>query len=263
MYKNTFGPAPNAPLSLSIKSLYRDFICIGGPCSVENEDQIAAIFEKIHPYVTHFRGGVFRAGTYPSKNFGWQWELLKSYHSIAQQHGKPNVVDVLDVRSLEDIEPYCDVFQVGMRQSQHYVLLEELGKQRKPVILKRGSWQKLSEFLGSLEYILKGGNENVILCERGGVTFLDHVRWDLSISLIAKLKLLTSFPVIVDASHGTGDRKLVRPMTLAGIAAGADGCLLETHYDPDSSLSDSEQAVSLNEFEEIVSECLKLRKILS
>ena len=169
---------------------------------------------------------------------------------------------IRDFRDLEKIDPYTDVFQVGTRQSQHYALLKELGRQSKPVILKRGTWQKLSEFLGSAEYLLKEGNSNVILCERGGVSYLDHVRWDLSISMIALIKQITGLPIIVDASHGTGNRELVKSMTLAGIAAGADGMLIETHHNPDKSFSDSEQAVELSTFQEIVEMARRVRDVI-
>lgn len=263
MYKNTFGPTPKFELATSATiSPQHDFICLGGPCSIENLDQVNVIFTAIHKHVTHFRGGVFRAGTYPSNKWGWEFDLLKIQHSCANSFGKPNVVDVLDIRDIDKIDPYTDVFQVGMRQAQHYALLKELGKQKKPVILKRGSWQKMSEFLGSLEYILQGGNTSVILCERGGVSHLDHVRWELSISMIAALKHITPFPVIVDASHGTGNRQLVKQMTLAGIAAGADGCLLETHCNPDASMSDAEQAIGLTEFESTVELSRQLKNSL-
>jgi len=264
MYKNVFGPNPRYPLAESVKCVENDrFIVLGGPCSIESSEQVDKIFPSIAPYVTHFRGGVFRAGTYPGDKWGWQMDLLKMFHEKANQYDRPNVVDVLDIRDISKIEPYTDVFQVGTRQAQHYALLKELGLQKKPVILKRGTWQKLSEFLGSLEYILKGGNNNVILCERGGVTTLDHVRWDLSISLIAKLKQITKMPVIIDASHGTGDSSLVRPMTLAGVAAGADGCLIETHHNPEMSLSDAEQAVGIGEFLNIVCQAKMVKRNLS
>jgi len=262
MYKNTFGPKPNCPLATSVEPSYNyGTIVIGGPCAIESPRQIETIFAAIAPEVTHFRGGVFRAGTYPGANWGWQWDLLKEYHAAAVAFGKPNIVDVLDFRDLDKIEPYADVFQIGTRQAQHYALLKELGKQSKPVILKRGTWEKLSETMGSLEYLLQGGNRNIIICERGSVTFLDHVRWDISFSLIAKMKQLTKFPVIVDASHGTGDRTLVEPLTMAGMAAGADGCLVECHYSPSESMSDAEQAVSLDEFKRIVRKAKAIQHI--
>ncbi len=264
MYKNVFGPTPNYPLSETCQpDRLPSFIQIGGPCSIENESQVQTIFDAIQNNVTHFRGGVFRAGTFPGKSWGWQWDLLKMYHEEANKRGKPNIVDVLDFRDLEKIDPYTDVYQIGTRQSQHYALLKELGQTRKTVILKRGTHQKLSEFLGSLEYILQGGNNNVVLCERGGVSTLDHVRWELSISMIALLKHITKMPVIIDGSHGTGNRQLVRQMVLAGVAAGADGFLVETHFDPDNSFSDAEQAVTLDEYNEISTTAKKVKEICS
>lgn len=262
MYKNTFGPTPRAIGAMTLKTdALPKFIVIGGPCSIENEEQVNKIFDSIQNHVTHFRGGVFRAGTYPGDLWGWQMDLLKMYHKEANARGKPNIVDVLDFRDLEKIDPYTDVFQVGTRQCQHYALLKELGRQKKPVVLKRGLYQTLAEFMGSLEYVLKGGNNNVILCERGNVSYLDHVRWELSISMIAKLKQLTNMPVIVDASHGTGDRTIVEPMALAGMAAGADGMLIETHPDPDKSLSDAEQAIHMDQFKQIVDKAVKIMGI--
>lgn len=280
LYKNQFGPAqPDAMLVLTGEGPenLRTPIVIGGPCSIESEDQIDTIFDTIGDTVTHMRGGVFRQGTYPGSQGswvgeawpsdaivspGWQMDLLKAYHAKSVEIGKPNVVELLDIRDLDAIYPYAGAFQVGTRQAQHYAMLEELGRQDKPVFLKRGTWQKLSELLGAIEYIFKGGNTDVAVIERGSVSFMDHVRWDLSISLIAKLKQLTNVPVIVDASHGTGDRSIVKAMTLAGIAAGADGFLIETHYDPDGSLSDAEQAVSLEAFLDIATSVEAIRGVL-
>jgi len=262
MYKNKFGPDPKWTLGKHVNADLPEFIVIGGPCSIESEEQVSEIFDSIQCDVTHFRGGVFRAGTYPGDNWGWQMDLLKMYHAAANLRDKPNIVDVLDFRDLEKIEPYADVFQIGTRQSQHYALLRELGKQKKPVVLKRGTHQTLAELMGSLEYILKGGNNNVMLCERGSVSYLDHCRWELSVSMIATLKHLTHMPIIVDASHGTGNRQIVKQMALAGIAAGADGMLIETHYDPEHSISDAEQAVSIGEFKEIVDIAKAIRQVI-
>jgi len=262
MYKNKFGPEPKWVLGKHTNSDLPEFIVIGGPCSIESDEQVTRIFDRIQNSVTHFRGGVFRAGTYPGDNWGWQMDLLKMYHAAAKLRGKPNIVDVLDFRDLEKIDPYADVFQIGTRQSQHYAMLKELGQQKKPVVLKRGTHQTLAELMGSLEYILKGGNNNVMLCERGSVSYLDHSRWELSISMIATLKHLTHMPVIVDASHGTGNRQIVQQMALAGVAAGADGMLIETHCNPDESMSDAEQAVGLVEFNEIVEKAKAIRQVI-
>jgi len=278
LYKNTFGPRqPGDMLALRLgpRNLAAP-IAIGGPCSIESEEQIDRIFGAIKGHITHMRGGVFRQGTYPGSqgtwvgeprqkggvSLGWRMDLLRMCHAKSLEIGRPNVVEVLDVRDLDAIYPYAGAFQVGMRQAQHYALLEELGRQDKPVFIKRGTWQKLGELLGAIEYVFKGGNTEVAVVERGSVSFMDHVRWDLSISLIAKLKQLTMVPVVVDASHGTGDRSIVKAMTLAGVAAGADGFLCETHYDPDGSLSDAEQAVPLEAFVDIAESVARLRSAL-
>lgn len=279
LYKHSFGPAaPDDLMALTVSpKTLQSPIAIGGPCSIESEEQLNRIFDTIGDSITHLRGGVFRQGTYPgsqgswvgepwpenpTQSPGWQMELLKAYHAKAKSLGKPNVVEILDLRDLDAVYDYADVFQVGMRQAQHYALLEELGRQSKPVFFKRGTWMKLNETLGAVEYIFRGGNSDIAIIERGSVSFMDHSRWDLSISLIAKLKQISQIPVIVDASHGTGDRTIVKQMTLAGIAAGADGLLIETHFDPDKSLSDSEQAVDLNAFLDIVSSVKRLRSAL-
>lgn len=242
-------PQPKFPTVLKAKKKASDeLIVIAGPCSWESKSQVDIIFDKIAPKASMIRGGVFRAGTYPPKQFGWKMDLLKYAHAKAQKIGKPNVVDVLDVRDLEKIDPYTEVFQIGMRQAQHYALLRELGRQRKPVILKRGSWMTYNETMGALEYILEGGNSDVFLCERGSVTNMQHVRWELSVSTIAKIKQETNIRVIVDSSHGSGVANLVTPLALAGIIAGADGMLIETHPEPAQSLSDANQALSFAEF---------------
>ena len=252
-------PEPNYPISESIANCKnRDFIVIGGPCSIESANQIDDIFDQIKDSITHMRGGVFRAGTYPRQKWGWEWDLLKAYCEKSKSIGKPNIVDVLDIRDIEKIYPYTDVFQIGARQAQHYSLLKELGKQPKPVILKRGTWMTLDETLGSVEYILDGGNKDVTIIERGSTTNFTHVRWELSVSMIAALKRKTGLQVVVDASHGSGRRDLVSPLTLAGIASGADGILLETHTSPEKSLSDSQQAICISEFNHIVKEAKKI-----
>ena len=249
-------PNPRYPKvqQFSNPELTRDLIVIGGPCSWESEEQIDLIFNRIVPNVDFVRGGVFRAGTYPPKpeDWGWKMNLLKLVHHKCRQAQKPNVVDVLDIRDLNKINPYTEIFQVGMRQAQHYALLRELGKQKKPIILKRGSWMTYDETMGALEYILEGGNTNVFLCERGSVSNHQHVRWELSIPMIVQIKQQTGISVIVDAAHGSGKASLVIPLTLAGIVAGADGILVETHPNPKESLSDANQALSFKEFHDLL-----------
>ena len=172
------------------------------------------------------------------------------------KHGLKTVMEVFDVRQIEDSP--ADVLQVGARRMQDYVLLNELSKQKRPVILKRHMGSTLAEFLGAAEYLVRGGKRNVWLMERGSSTHMTHVRWDLSVSVIAMLKQTTGLPVLVDASHGSGRRDLVLPLTLAGIAAGADGYMVETHLQPERSLSDAEQAYPLKDYPALHAEVLAL-----
>ena len=248
-HQRQWGPTPNYPLVKAYKRKSEEFIFISGSCSVESRAQVIAMAAIARQAgATHLRGGCFRAGTYPSDKtrFGWISEhLIQSFQEAAHTNGLKNIIEVLDYsdESLKLIEPYCDVFQVGARAMQNYSLLTKLGKYDKPVFLKRNTGATLDELLGAAEYLLKGGVTELYLIERGSSTHLNHCRWDLSISMIPAIKAICDIPVIVDASHGTGRSDLVSPMTLAGIAAGAGGCLVECHYDPAASISDSEQAI--------------------
>ena len=246
-----FGPEPNYQ---SVKEYFPgskpDFICIAGPCSIESPRQIETIARAIKTKkISFMRGGVFRAGTYPPRdsNFGLQQDLLEHWHRISKRHGLKIIVEVLDIREIDLLNHYADAFQVGARHMQDYALLKELAYCRKTVALKRHPGCNLNEFLGAAEYLVKGKCQPILI-ERGSSTFMDHVRWDLSVSLIAAIKRITGIPVIVDASHGSGRRDLIEPLTLAGIAAGADGFLVETHPKPNVSLSDPQQAYPLKCF---------------
>lgn len=203
------------------------------------------------------RGGVYRAGTYPPDQPGLQMDLLIEWSNIAKDHGLKIIVELLDLRNLALIDPYVDAYQVGARHMQDYAMLMELARQKKPVTLKRHPGSNLNEFLGAAEYLCRGGN-SPILIERGSSTFMDHVRWDLCVSLIAAVKEQTQLPILVDASHGSGRRDLVEPLTLAGIAAGADGFLVEVHQEPDKSISDAKQAYPLGDFGDLYQKVMEL-----
>lgn len=237
---------------------------IAGPCSVETPEQILRTAAKVAPHATHLRGGVFRAGSYPGKKFGIvENELLRRYYLAAIDNGLENIIEVLDYNrwSLYQLGKNCSAFQVGARQMQNYTLLRTLGEFQKPVFLKRHPGSTLDEWLGAAEHLLTGGVKELYLIERGSVSHLNHVRWDLSISLIPAVKALTRIPVIVDASHGTGRRDLVEPMTLAGVAAGAGGILVEVHEDPTNSLSDPEQAITPDAFEKLMEKVNKIKGV--
>lgn len=252
-----WGPTPKYDRVKSYKRPDDTFYCISGPCSVESEEQINSVAERVSNWATHLRGGTFRTGTYPSDGIRWglvDEDLLRAHKMAARKHGLKNIMEVLDYsyNSLKLYDKYADCFQVGSRQMQNYKLLQVVAQSGKTVFLKRNQGSTLDEFLGAAEHLLYHGCKDVVLIERGNTTFHNHVRFDLSISVIPAVKALTSMPILVDAAHGTGRRDLVKPMTLAGIAAGADGCLIEVHNNPDKSLSDKEQAQTPEQFEEIM-----------
>lgn len=257
--KRQFGPTPNYPLAQKYKD--GEHYLIGGPCSVESVSQIQTCAKVCSQAgFTHLRGGTFRAGTYPPENFGLIDEgLLSAFKAAADYYDLENIVEVLDYRdqALGLYEKYSHCFQVGARQMQNYTLLRVLSEFDRTVFLKRSPSATIDETLGAVEYLLKGRCQPVII-ERGSVSFTNHVRWDLSVSMIAAIKAETGVPIIVDASHGSGRRDLVTPLTLAGLVAGADGCLVEFHPKPDESISDSEQALSIDSFSQLAQKIKKL-----
>jgi len=264
--RRSFGPSPSYTQVLNYKHPNNNFVVISGPCSVESKEQIETIAKHVSINgATHLRGGVFRAGTYPGENFGWiDLDLIKAYQDSAHRWGLKNIIEILDYSnsSLETYLGYADCFQVGCRQMQNYKLLRLIASYKKPVFLKRHPGSKLDEFLGAAEHLLVGGCKELYLIERGSVSHVNHVRWDLSISMIPAIKEITNIPILVDASHGTGRRDLVEPMTLAGVAAGADGCLIETHPFPSSSLSDADQALGFKEYEQLMRKIRLIKKAL-
>lgn len=266
-FRRVWGPTPKYPLVQSYVPLKKEFIAIAGPCSVENEEQIKQVAEAVAKSgATHLRGGIFRAGTYPGKNFGLVEEkLLKAFQSAAHDNGLKNIIEVLDYSfgPLGVVEQYADCFQVGARSMQNYSLLRRLGRYNKQVFLKRHPGCTLDEWLGSAEHLLVEGNCHPVLIERGSSTHANHVRWDLSISMIPAIQKITQIPIVVDASHGTGRRDLVGPMTLAGVAAGANGVLVEVHPEPEKSLSDADQAINPESFSKLMNKVKRVRECIS
>lgn len=263
-FRREYTPKLNTPKVLETNfEKPKDMVVIGGPCFVESPELVDKIIAEIAKEVTFFRGGVFRAGTYPPlDNYGLQFEILKYYHQKTKECGKTNIVDVLDYRQIGQIEPYAGAFQVGMRAAQNYALLTELSKQKKPVFLKRGAWQKIDEWLGALEYLVKRGKKNIYLIDRGIVGFDNHTRYSLSLSSIPAIKEICNVPIIVDACHSTGRRDIVPQMSYAGIAAGADGILLETHPEPEKSLSDADQTIDFETFHKTVATAKEIYNIV-
>lgn len=234
-------------------------VIMAGPCSVESKEQIRLTAEQVkNTGCQILRGGAFKPRTAPYDFQGLGKIGLHFLKQAAVKYNMPVITEVLDVRDIELIEKYTDIFQVGTRNMQNYSLLRELGRQKKPVLLKRGMWATYKELLLAAEYILVGGNKNVILCERGIRTHVPETRFTLDLNAVAYLKHETHLPVIVDPSHGTGRANLVRAMSRAAIAAGADGLLIEAHLDPRRSVSDADQAISMEELKKIVKEVKKI-----
>ncbi|HEX2311748.1 MAG TPA: 3-deoxy-7-phosphoheptulonate synthase, partial [Vicinamibacterales bacterium] len=200
------------------------------------------------------RGGAFKPRSSPYSFQGLGEEGLRMLRAAANQHDLKLVSEVMDISQIPLIEKYCDMFQVGARNMQNFTLLRELGRTRKPVLLKRGISATIEEWLLSAEYVLSGGNGDVILCERGIRTFESYTRNTLDISAIPVVKKLSHLPILVDPSHGTGRRDKVAPMARAAVAAGADGLIIEVHCDPDHALSDGAQSLFPAQFDRLMAE---------
>lgn len=226
-----------------------NFTVIAGPCAVEGRDMFIDTAKYVKSVgVSIIRGGVFKPRTSPYSFQGLQEEGLKYLKEASDITGLPVVSEVMDPRDVELIYPYVSMFQVGSRNMQNFPLLKEVGKYDKPVLLKRGLAATIEDFLMAAEYIAVEGNEEIILCERGVRSFESYTRNTLDISAVPVLKSLSKLPVIVDPSHGTGIRSLILPMTLASLAAGADGVMIEVHPNPDCALSDGEQSLGFKDF---------------
>ncbi len=222
------------------------FAVMAGPCSVENLDVMLRTAEHLmRKGVRFLRAGAFKPRTSPYSFQGMGLEGLKILAEVRKRTGIGIVTELMDTENAEAVEEYTDVIQIGTRNMQNFSLLKRVGQCRKPVLLKRGMSATLEEWLMSAEYILAGGNYDVILCERGVRTFSDHSRNTLDLSVIPPARMLTHLPIVVDPSHGTGKRAYVPAMALAGMAAGADGLMVEVHPDPDKALSDSAQTIGL------------------
>lgn len=225
------------------------FVVIAGPCCVENEEQIIQTALKVKEAGAQMlRGGAFKPRTSPYDFQGLGVEGLKMLHKARFETGLYVVTEVMDTRDVEIVCEYADVLQIGSRNIQNFSLLKEVGKINKPVLLKRGMYVTLFEWLNCAEYILAGGNPNVILCERGIRTFETYTRNTLDLSMIPAVKELSHLPIIVDPSHATGKVSLIESMSLAALAAGADGLMIEVHCKPEDSVSDSRQSLSPDMF---------------
>ncbi|HEY9785091.1 MAG TPA: 3-deoxy-7-phosphoheptulonate synthase [Candidatus Obscuribacterales bacterium] len=231
----------------------REIIVIGGPCSVESQTQMdkTAIHLKEGP-VHAIRGGVYKPRTSPYAFQGLGEEGLAILSRVRAEHGLPVVTEVMSQEQLSTMLPHVDMLQIGSRNMQNFELLKEVGRTNKPVLLKRGLSATIEEFLLAAEYVLSHGNSQVVLCERGIRSFDNYTRNVLDLGAVVALKQLTHLPVIVDPSHAAGKRELVPDLARAAIACGADGLIIECHPEPDKSVSDARQALSLEDMVELV-----------
>ena len=228
---------------------------MAGPCSIESAEQIETIAAQVRRLGARvLRGGAFKPRSSPYSFQGLGVPGLEMMRAAADKHGLLTISEVMDHTQIPVMLDYVDILQVGARNMQNYNLLKELGKVSKPVLLKRGMSATIEELLLSAEYIMAGGNYNVVLCERGIRTFENATRNTLDISAIPVVKKLSHLPIIVDPSHGTGRRDKVPPMARAAVAAGADGLLIEVHHDPDNALSDGAQSINVEQFEQLMKE---------
>jgi 3-deoxy-7-phosphoheptulonate synthase len=232
-----------------------EVVLMAGPCSIESRDQIFAIAESVARSGAKFlRGGAFKPRSSPYSFQGMGEDGLKLMREAADQFGMLVVSEVMEISQIPVMLPYVDLLQVGARNMQNFNLLRELGKVRKPVLLKRGIAATIEELLLSAEYLMAGGNYEVIVCERGIRTFETYTRNTMDISAIPIVKKLSHLPILADPSHGTGRREKVSPMGRAAIAAGADGLLIEVHNCPDKALSDGAQSLYPEQFAKLVGE---------
>jgi len=229
-----------------------NFINIAGPCSVESEEQIIEIAKRVkNAGANMLRGGAFKPRTSPYAFQGLRAEGIELLLLAKKETGLPIVTEIMDISHLPLFEN-IDIIQVGARNMQNFELLKELGRQKKPVLLKRGLMNTLQEFLMSAEYIMAGGNGNIILCERGIRTFETTTRNTLDLASIPVLKRMTHLPIIVDPSHATGIASLVTPTALAATVIGADGLIIEVHNDPEHALCDGPQSITPDEYDSLI-----------
>jgi 3-deoxy-7-phosphoheptulonate synthase len=236
---------------------------IAGPCGIESREQAFAVAERVQRAgAQFFRGGAYKPRTSPYSFQGLGELGLQIMAEIRDKFGLKIITEAIDNESLELVEEYADVIQIGARNMQNFSLLRRAGKSKKPVLLKRGMAATLEELLMAAEYIMSEGNYNVALCERGVRTFADHTRNTLDLSLIPAVQRLSHLPILVDPSHGTGKRNKVTPLSRAAIAVGADGLIVEVHHDPDKALSDGIQSLYPEQFDELMAQVRQIAPIV-
>jgi len=241
-----------------------DLAIIAGPCAVESRAQALGIAEAVRQSgARFFRGGAFKPRTSPYAFQGLGEEGLRILAEVRETYGLKIVTEALDEAGIDLVERYADIIQIGARSMQNFTLLKRAGKSSLPVLLKRGLSATLDEWLLAAEYVMSEGNYQVILCERGIRTFAQHTRNTLDLAAIPAVRRVSHLPVIVDPSHGTGKNYMVTPLARAGVAVGADGLIVEVHDQPSEALSDGAQALTLEQYERLVSEVRSIHEVLA
>jgi 3-deoxy-7-phosphoheptulonate synthase len=241
-----------------------DLVLIGGPCSVENRDQILTAARAVKAAGGQLlRGGAYKPRTSPYAFQGLAEEGLRLLAEARAETGLGVVTEAIDAETFDLVEQYADCVQIGARNMQNFSLLRRAGRSRLPILLKRGMSSTLEEFLMAAEYVLSEGNYQVILCERGVRTFADHTRNTLDLSVVPAVQRLSHLPILVDPSHGTGKRDKVLPMARAAVAVGASGLLVEVHPSPDHALSDGYQSLYPEQFARLAEECRAIARLLA
>ena len=237
---------------------------IAGPCAIESREQAFVVAEAVRRSgAKFFRGGAFKPRTSPYAFQGLGEDGLKILEEIRETYGLKIVTEALDEAGVDLVERYADIIQIGARSMQNFTLLRRVGKSRLPVLLKRGLSATLDEWLLAAEYIMSEGNYQIVLCERGIRTFAQHTRNTLDLSAVPAVRRISHLPVIVDPSHGTGKNYMVTPLARAGVAVGADGLIIEVHDQPDHALCDGAQALTLAQYEQLVSEVRAIHEVIA
>lgn len=237
--------------------LNKEKLMIAGPCAIESYEQLletAKFVKKMGANV--LRGGAYKPRTFPKSFQGLGQEGLDILKAVKKEVEIPVITEVMDARNLDSVYEVADIIQIGSRNMQNFSLLSEVGKQNKPVFLKRGMSATIKEWIGAAEYIINEGNYKIIMCERGIRTFDDYTRNTLDLTSVPIIHKETNYHIVVDPSHSTGIRELVKPMSKAALACGADGLMVEVHPDPDNALSDGMQSLSFKEYEDLMKEII-------
>ncbi len=259
----TIDIGPRTVIDVAGRKIGKGLVVIAGPCSVESEEQMLETALAVKAAgADMLRGGAFKPRTSPYSFQGLGLEGLKILAGAREETGLPVVTEVLDPRDVSWVAEYADVLQIGTRNMQNFALLKEVGRSGCPVLLKRGMFSTLEEWLNCAEYILSEGNPNVILCERGIRTFENYTRNTLDLSAVPAVKELTHLPIIVDPTHSTGRLSLIPPMSCAAVAAGADGLIIEVHNNPAKALCDADQALTPAMFAALMQQVRPIEKLI-